>query len=177
MFPNVYFDVVSCSRKTDLNLCGESSISAWSTSSWKTWHLFPLVAYLCFTEHLELQSSKIFSVMLSHISQLFLNSHLGLERTCLPTYQVNHRYQILLYVSCLPKFPYVSCTSAKTWKKESAVAQSCPTLSDPMDCSPPCSSVHGIFEARILEWVAISFSRGSWRLSACQMMYFKYLLN
>ena len=69
---------------------------------------------ICFTEHLELQSSKIFSVMLSHISQLFLNSHLGLERTCLPTYQVNHRYQILLYVSCLPKFPYVSCTSVKT---------------------------------------------------------------
>ena len=43
----------------------------------------------------------------------------------------------------------------------SEVAQSCPTLSDPMDCSLLCSSVHGIFQARILEWVAISFSRGS----------------
>ena len=41
------------------------------------------------------------------------------------------------------------------------VAQSCPTLCDPMDCSPPGSSVHEIFQARILEWVAISFSRGS----------------
>ena len=41
------------------------------------------------------------------------------------------------------------------------VTQSCPTLCDPMDCSPPGSSVHGIFQARILEWVAISFSRGS----------------
>ena len=41
---------------------------------------------------------------------------------------------------------------------ESEVAQSCPTLSDPMDCSPPGSSVHGIFQARTLEWVAISFS-------------------
>ena len=39
--------------------------------------------------------------------------------------------------------------------------KSCPTLSDPMDCSLPGFSVHGIFEARILEWVAISFSRGS----------------
>ena len=39
-------------------------------------------------------------------------------------------------------------------------AQSCPTLFDPMDCSLPGSSVHGIFQARILEWVAISFSRG-----------------
>ena len=36
--------------------------------------------------------------------------------------------------------------------------QSCPTLSDPMDCSLPGSSVHGIFQARVLEWVAISFS-------------------
>ena len=35
---------------------------------------------------------------------------------------------------------------------------SCPTLCDPMDCSPTCSSVHGIFQARILEWVAISYS-------------------
>ena len=40
------------------------------------------------------------------------------------------------------------------------VAQSCPTLCDPMDCSPPGSSVHEIFQARILEWVAISFCRG-----------------
>ena len=40
-------------------------------------------------------------------------------------------------------------------------AQSCLTLCDPMDCSPPDSSVHGIFQARIQEWIAISFSRGS----------------
>ena len=38
------------------------------------------------------------------------------------------------------------------------VAQTCPTLCDPMDCSPPGSSVHRLFQARILEWVAISFS-------------------
>ena len=41
-----------------------------------------------------------------------------------------------------------------------SVAQSCPTLCDLMDCSPPGSSVHGISHARILEWVAIPFSRG-----------------
>ena len=41
------------------------------------------------------------------------------------------------------------------------VAQSCPTLCSPMDCSPPGSSVHGILPVRILEWVVISFSRGS----------------
>ena len=41
------------------------------------------------------------------------------------------------------------------------MAQSCLTLCDPMDCSPPGSSVQGIFQARILEWVAFPFSRGS----------------
>ena len=43
-------------------------------------------------------------------------------------------------------------------ESESEVAQSCPTLSDPMDCSPPGSSIHGIFQARVLEWGAITFS-------------------
>jgi len=43
-------------------------------------------------------------------------------------------------------------------KSESEVPQSCPTLSDPMDCSPPGPSVHGIFQARVLEWGAIAFS-------------------
>ena len=43
-------------------------------------------------------------------------------------------------------------------KGESEVAQSCPTLRNPMDCSPPGSSVHGIFQARVLEWAAIAFS-------------------
>ena len=40
------------------------------------------------------------------------------------------------------------------------VAHSCPTLGDPMNCSPPGSSVHGILQVRILEWVAIPFSKG-----------------
>ena len=43
-------------------------------------------------------------------------------------------------------------------KSESEVAQSCLTLRDPMDCSPPGSSVHGVFQARVLEWCAIAFS-------------------
>ena len=43
-------------------------------------------------------------------------------------------------------------------KSESEVAQSCPTLHDPMDCSPPSCSIHGISQARVLEWVAIAFS-------------------
>ena len=48
-------------------------------------------------------------------------------------------------------------------KNESEVAQSCPTLSDPMDCSLPGSCVHGIFQARVLEWGAIDPSGGDMR--------------
>ena len=48
-------------------------------------------------------------------------------------------------------------------KRKSEVAQSCPTPSDAMDCSPPGCSVHGIFQARVLEWGAIAFSeKHSW---------------
>ena len=48
-------------------------------------------------------------------------------------------------------------------KRKSEVAQLCPTLFHPTDCSPPGSSIHGILQARVPEWVAISFSRGSSR--------------
>ena len=53
-----------------------------------------------------------------------------------------------------------SCES-QSWKVKASVAQLCPTLFNPMNCSPPDSSVHGIFLARILEWVAMPSSRGS----------------
>ena len=49
-------------------------------------------------------------------------------------------------------------------KSESEVAQSCLTLSNPMECSPPGSSVHGIFQAGVLEWGAIAFSKVSLRI-------------
>ena len=45
-------------------------------------------------------------------------------------------------------------------KSESEIVQSCPTLSDPMDCSLAGSSIHGIFQARMMGWVTISYSRG-----------------
>ena len=67
---------------------------------------------------------------------------MGLETNCLPSYQVNHRYPILLCVSCLPKFPYVSCTSAKTSDQIRSVTQWCPTLCNPMNRSTPGLPVH-----------------------------------
>ena len=53
-------------------------------------------------------------------------------------------------------------------KSESEVAQSCPTLHDPMDCCLPGSSVHGIFQARVLEWGAIAFSTAVQHVVICQ---------
>ena len=53
------------------------------------------------------------------------------------------------------------CSSKYKCESESEVTQSCPTLCDPMDCSLPGSSIHGILQARILKWVAIPFSRES----------------
>ena len=95
-----------------------------------------------------------------------------LQGSLMPSY---HRHRYLPYSSLIP-LPYSSLTMKVKLKVK--VAQSCPTLCDPMDCSLPGSSVHGIFQAKILEWVAISFSRkvilkvrswagssGHWRLS------------
>ena len=55
-------------------------------------------------------------------------------------------------------------------KSEREVAQSCPTPSDPMDCSPPGSSVHGIFQPRVLEWGAIAFSDSVYQFSSVQSL-------
>ena len=59
-------------------------------------------------------------------------------------------------------------------KSESEVAQSCPTPSDPMDCSPPGPSVHGTFQATVLEWVAIAFS---YLKKNCSYHFQKYAKN
>ena len=64
-------------------------------------------------------------------------------------------------ISLLPRGSQESSLAPQLSEWVSAVAQLCPTLCDPMDYSLPGSSLHGILQARILEWVAISFSRGS----------------
>ena len=60
-------------------------------------------------------------------------------------------------------------------KSESEVAQSCPTVLDPMDCSLPGSSAHGIFQARVLEWGAIAFSE--FETSRCKLLYTEWISN
>ena len=61
-----------------------------------------------------------------------------------------------------PTSPTLAGRFFTTVPPESEVTQSCPTLCDPMDCSLPGSSIHGIFQARVLEWVAIAFSLEQW---------------
>ena len=62
-------------------------------------------------------------------------------------------------------------------KSESEVAQSCPILSDPMDCSPPGSSIHGIFQARVLEWGATGIHSLSEEIGEAEPAWDKNALN
>ena len=72
------------------------------------------------------------------------------------------RWERRLEEGCPSAWNAFLCFSRNAWKKlKVLVTQSWPTLCNPVECSPPGSSVHGILQARILEWVAISFSRGS----------------
>ena len=66
---------------------------------------------------------------------------------------------IYLYSGVKKKSGWDGCFAAAAAKS----FQSCPTLRGPMDCSPPGSSVHGILQARVLEWIAIAFSNGWFR--------------
>ena len=99
---------------------------------------------------------------------------------------VLHKYILYIYCCCSVT---KTCPTLDTQDvlclyqvKKVKVAQLCPTLCDPMDCSPPGSSVHGISQARTLEWVAVSYSRISCRprnqtLVACtgrQILYQSY---
>ena len=65
----------------------------------------------------------------------------------------NTRTMIIDSIVCSPLF--------QTWKWKVLIAQLCQIICDPMDCSPPGSLVHGILQARILEWIALPFSKGS----------------
>ena len=84
----------------------------------------------------------------------------------LPATRLPSRYTVLLLPHQPPPLNRTSPPSSLVVKPtpstpvHAKLLQSCPALCDPVDCSPPGSSVHGILQARILEWVAIPFSRG-----------------
>ena len=106
------------------------------------WNFEKLVCTL--KQHL--LSSSTHQILVTTIPLCFMNSAL-LDST---------RYYHTVFV-----FLWLISFSVIPSESESEVAQSCPTLCDPMYCSLPGFSLHGILQARVLEWVAISFSRGS----------------
>ena len=105
--------------------------------------------------------------------------HQTYQYDCLSFVLLNDYTRIALWWSCISYAVYFVWNSVLYWSECTKcliiiglhlsllvcvlVTQWCLTLCDPMDCSPPGSSVHGILQARVLEWVAISFSRGSSR--------------
>ena len=108
---------------------------------------------------------------------LLLLSHFSRVRLCATPETAAHQAPPSLgfsrqeYWSGLP-FP----SPMQERKSESEVAQSCRTLSDPMDCSPPGSSVHGIFQARVLEWGAIAFSTEA-LLSESKWIHYTFIID
>ena len=89
-------------------------------------------------------------LMISNVEHLFTNP-LTIYTSSLETHS---------FISS-PHFPYWVVWVLYIFHMCVLLAQSCPTLCDPTDCSPPGFSVHGILQARILEWIAIPFSRGT----------------
>ena len=96
-------------------------------------------------------SSESWDVGINRLPCPLSSSRVSLKGGTDRSSQVRRRepYAIISYESSLPGHGCVCVL----------VTQSCPTLCDPMNCSSPGSSVHGILQARVLEWVAISFSR------------------
>ena len=114
-----------------------------------------------FEEHFE----KVFALLLFELFKMCYkifqtDAKLVQWIPMIPLPSFNDQQPMAIPVSSIPP----THSSQSSWiflKSESEVAQSCPTLCDPMDGSLSGSSFHGIFQARILEWIAISFSRRS----------------
>ena len=87
---------------------------------------------------------------------VLLLSRFGRVRLCATPYMAAHQAPLSLGFSRQERWSGLPFPSP-VHESESDITQSCLTLSDPMDCSPPGSSVHGIFQARVLEWGAIAF--------------------
>ena len=96
--------------------------------------------------------TSIISLML-----LLLLSHFSRVRLCATPQTAAHQAPLSLGFSRQEHWSGLPFPSTMN-ESESEITQLCPTLSDPMDCSLPGSSIHGIFQARVLEWAAIAFS-------------------
>ena len=115
----------------------------WSLNSWISWLMVSCIQRDC-----SLCYAMLCYAMLSHFSHV---------RLCVTPQTAAHQAPPSLGFSRQEHWSGLPFPSPMH-ESESEVAQLCPTLSDPMDCSLPGSSVHGIFQARVLEWGAIAFS-------------------
>ena len=110
------------------------------------------------------QARVLGCVTIAFSESLLLLSHFSRVRLCAtPQTALGSPVPGILQARTL-EWVAISFSNALKVRSESEVAQSCPTLSDPMDCSLPGSSVHGILQARVLEWGAIAFSALSHRI-------------
>ena len=141
-----------------------------------------MVLFLSFKFHLFIASIKesnwLFYINLCHgnCMLLLLLSCFSHVRLCVTPQAAAHQAPLSLGFSRQEhrsRLPFPS----PTHKSESEVAQSCPTLRDPMDCSLPGSSIHGILQVRILEWVAIAFSRNLYKVVVSSSRFFVFSLK
>ena len=100
---------------------------------------------------------------------LILLNHFSRVRLCATPWTAAHQASPSLLFSSQEHWSGLPFPSPmhERMKSESEVAQSCLTLRNPMDCCPPASSVHGTFQARVLEWGAIAFSDDSYKPCFC----------
>ena len=117
----------------------------------KVLHQFQMI----FTSPLEMRETQFYCIIC--FDMLLLLSHFSCVRLCVTLQMAAHQAPLSLGFSRQEHWSGLPFPSPKH-ESESEVVQSCPTLSDPVDCNPPGTSVHGIFQARVLQWVAIAFS-------------------
>ena len=117
---------------------------------WNFWSLCAQISFLSRSVPGTFHSCSVFHLLLSCFSHVWLCAPHRRQPTRLP-----HPWDSPGKNTGVGCHFLLQCMKVKS---QSEVAQSCPTLSYPMDCSPPGSSVHGIFQARVLEWGAFAFS-------------------
>ena len=126
------------------------------TKLWLQQQPMKLLTFQCYTKSGYYQFKLVFILLLL---LLLLLSHFSRVRLCVTPERAAH--QAARPWDSPGKNTGVGChflLQCMKVKSESKVTQSCPTLHNPMDCSPPASFIHGIFQARVLEWGAIAFS-------------------
>ena len=148
--------IVSCPTKGCMNLC-HVELQVWCLMIWLTCTLqiLPCIFTWEFDILIHLFSSTVtWKVFLLGSSNEILRE----KRFYNLSRKINIKQHVQSFIYKQMKF-YKLLLQCMKVKSEREVTQLCPTLSNPMDCSLPGSSVHGIFQARVLEWGVIAFSK------------------